>query len=65
MKKRITPEYYERHNVCPQCGGKDVEMTCLGCIFEPDTNQCHCKCGWRGICHDLVPVLAAGESDEK
>ncbi len=58
--KKITPEYCKQHAVCPECGN-GVGTALFNYIYEPDRNSCWCNCGWRGICHDLVPDLAAGE----
>ena len=54
-----TLEYRNEHALCPKCLNKDVGSTTVGCISEPykDTNHAHCKCGWEGIVHDLVPKV--------
>jgi hypothetical protein len=55
--------YASMHRVCPQCGGVDIETTCIGMIYAPgvkhmqDTNRAACHCGWRGIVHDLLPEI--------
>lgn len=51
-------DYYERHAVCPNCGGDggDMMQTCMGPLCGQDRNHCVCQCGWRGIVHDLVPA---------
>ena len=51
-------DYYKDHKVCPKCGSK-VSSTYMGYVFykgKPfkDENECTCKCGWEGICDDLV-----------
>jgi ArsR family metal-binding transcriptional regulator len=58
-RARDYAEYKHRHAVCPQCGGKQFEQTCMGFIMTDlethvDRNVCKCLCGWRGYVHDLV-----------
>jgi hypothetical protein len=55
----IHREYDRLHCRCPQCGGDNFEVTCLGFVFvnlesAVDSNHVQCGCGWSGIVHDLV-----------
>lgn len=52
-------EYCKLHRACPSCGSDEVVTTCKGYIIVDvtrfkDENQVKCKCGWRGIVHDLL-----------
>lgn len=52
--------YYDRHAVCPECGGDDLETTCMATLFDGsvfiDPNHAGCVCGWSGRVHELVPA---------
>ena len=57
----LQKQYDKLHAVCPECGGEGgaMETTCMGFIITSleghvDNNKCRCRCGWEGICHDLV-----------
>jgi hypothetical protein len=51
-------DYYHIHKVCPKCKEVPHYQTYLGFINpsdeNPDTNECVCKCGWRGLVHELI-----------
>ena len=56
-------KYHREHEACPCCGSTHIGSTLLAFVLTVgkedeyrDANSCHCKCGWRGIIHDLVPV---------
>ena len=51
---RERAEYNRLHDVCPQCGSDDFEVTCMGVTGSKDTNRVNCPCGWKGIVHDMV-----------
>ena len=53
--------YSEKHSVCPQCKNKSYTSTYMGYIMVSgyedqfkDKNHISCKCGWQGICDDLI-----------
>ena len=54
--------YYNEHRVCPRCRNETYSTTYVGFVavtgmyhdFQ-DENQIECKCGFKGITHDLVP----------
>ena len=54
--------YYDNHQYCPNCGGKNLTKTLAAYIFNPqkpndfkDLNSAKCNtCGWGGTVHDLV-----------
>lgn len=52
--------YYYRHMACPKCGSIYLETTYMGVVMNlgdmdsyRDTNTAKCRCGWKGIVHDL------------
>lgn len=52
--------YYREHVACPTCGGTKLRSTYVG-FFDAarpeayrDENTVGCRCGWRGVWHDLV-----------
>ena len=58
-QQELHDAYYKLHSVCPWCGSDGIEKTCVGYHFNSletasDSNRAWCKCGWRGIAHDLV-----------
>jgi hypothetical protein len=65
MKQHASLEqYYADHAVCPKCQS-GVGSTLMGFVFRKDRpfkdeNICYCKCGWKGITHDLVPKPSGG-----
>lgn len=51
-------QYFHKH--CPKCDGVDHYSTCAGFSHDADgylinENTVTCKCGWKGIGHDLLP----------
>jgi hypothetical protein len=48
--------YYSAHAACPECGGLDLAVTCMGFSAPPDRNRARCSCGWSGLVHDLTPM---------
>lgn len=59
--QELIHRYNSSHQKCPKCGGTDNCQTLLGYILDPndydnykDGNHVTCKCGWKGIVHDLV-----------
>lgn len=62
--------YRKLHERCPQCGGNNIETTCVGYIMaDPSTyenrNRATCQCGWRGVVHDMVPEkIESGCADD-
>lgn len=65
--KRLYYEYYENHAACPECGNDDMEVTTMASGPSlnqrggPDRNRASCKCGWRGIVDDRVPIKIRGQ----
>ena len=50
-------QYYKDHKCCPLCSNEEIERTCMGFIIgDKDINRASCRCGWKGIVNDLVPV---------
>ena len=56
--------YYYRHMSCPKCGSIYLETTYMGDVLNTDdmesykdTNTAKCRCGWRGIVHDLKGAI--------
>lgn len=57
-------EYYENHKRCPKCmESKFRWQTLVGYIMHvdrideyKDLNESHCRCGWVGSVHDLLPI---------
>lgn len=54
--------YHRMHCVCPKCGGKEIESTTIGYVIHDadtgrDENPAFCRCGWKGIVHDLLPSV--------
>lgn len=62
----IHDEYRLLHACCPECGGDDIETTCMGFIFTSmetakNRNHAYCQCGWKGIVHDMVAMDDGGK----
>lgn len=58
--------YNRNHCCCPRCGYNEIESTCVGYIAVDwdtyqDGNRANCRCGWRGIVHDLISSEAASK----
>lgn len=59
--QQIRAAYDRLHTTCPSCDSDSIEVTCMGVFFDSletafDNNHATCcKCGWRGIAHDLQP----------
>jgi RNA polymerase subunit RPABC4/transcription elongation factor Spt4 len=59
--RQAQKEYYDARKFCPKCGDKGLTSTYLGYIMVigredqyKDENDVYCRCGWKGIYHDLV-----------
>jgi len=62
----FTMKYHLNHKHCPVCGSPNHFSTYVGYILKidenckvdesfKDENTVVCKCGWKGITHDLIP----------
>lgn len=54
-------EYNRKHNVCPECGGRNGSITLVGYILNldkkeeyKDLNRFTCNCGHQCTKHDLI-----------
>lgn len=50
----MSKEYGEKHRFCPKCGCICIcqELACA--CGDKNTNGARCRCGWKGIVHDLL-----------
>jgi hypothetical protein len=55
--------YYKSHARCPDCKAtRSTTQTYMGYIMVigreedyKDENRSECRCGWKGIVHDMLP----------
>lgn len=63
--KEFKEKYYKEHSLCPVCRHDKHTSTYVGYILKisadykvdesyKDENRVKCRCGWVGICHDLI-----------
>jgi len=57
--KKLKDLYYREHKRCPKCGNATLYQNYVGFIerhgvIYKDMNDASCKCGWRGMVHDLI-----------
>jgi len=59
---KVQDQYDVDHAACPKCGNDKLSSTYVGYVLNiahpekyKDENRVGCKCGWKGITHDMVP----------
>ena len=70
--RQCVKDYFDQHKACPECSSTSLSTTFAGYITPiigddgevtnsdkfKDKNEAICKCGWKGVVHDLKPERA-------